>query len=174
MTITNKWYSYPRVTVIRIDVYPARENPTNITRTLHTPVHVHFLWAVPIRGKLSRVINRVGQSHCSREKWLSTQSTSRQMTDPWVRTQFLSWANQWSSEESQTSIDSRLLGLSGPYHRYVIDTFNTCLRGSTHWSLTDTDRGYHLEGANFSHTTLRPSQPMVPSFPLKGPTWSPV
>jgi hypothetical protein len=26
---------------------------------------VHFLWAVPVRGNLSRVINRVGLMHCS-------------------------------------------------------------------------------------------------------------
>jgi hypothetical protein len=29
-----------RVTVIQIDVHPAGENPTNMTRTLPTPVHV--------------------------------------------------------------------------------------------------------------------------------------
>jgi hypothetical protein len=48
---------------------------------------------------------------------------------------------QWG--QSQSSVDNRLLGLSGPYHRYAIGTFNTCSRGSTHWSLTDTDGGYN-------------------------------
>jgi hypothetical protein len=38
-------YSYPRVTEIRIDVHPAGENPTNMTRTLPTPVHVRLMYA---------------------------------------------------------------------------------------------------------------------------------
>jgi hypothetical protein len=32
-------YSYPRVAVIRINVHPTGENPTNTLRTLPTPVH---------------------------------------------------------------------------------------------------------------------------------------
>jgi hypothetical protein len=32
-------YSYPRVVVIRIDVHPTGENPTNTPCTLSTPVH---------------------------------------------------------------------------------------------------------------------------------------
>jgi hypothetical protein len=39
---------------------------------------------------------------------------------------------------SQASVDSGLLGLSGPYHWYAIGTFNTCSRGPTRRSLTDT------------------------------------
>jgi hypothetical protein len=38
-------YSYPRVTAIRIDVHPAGENPTNMTRTLPAPVHVRSAYA---------------------------------------------------------------------------------------------------------------------------------
>jgi hypothetical protein len=112
---------------------------------------VRFLRAVPVRGNLSWVIDRVGQSHCSREKGLPTQSTARRMTDPWVRIQFLSWANQWSSGENQTSINSRLLGLPDPYHRHAISTYNTCSRGPTHRSLTDMGGGYNLGGAYLPH-----------------------
>jgi hypothetical protein len=36
---------------------------------------------------------------------------------------------QWG--QSQPSIDSWLLGLSGSYHRHAIGTFNTCSRGLT-------------------------------------------
>jgi hypothetical protein len=36
-----------------------------------------FLRAIPVRGNLSRVIDRVEQAHCSREEGLLTQSTSR-------------------------------------------------------------------------------------------------
>jgi hypothetical protein len=53
-----------------------------------------FLRTVPVRGNLLRVINKVGQSHCSQEKGLPTQSIARRLTDPRVRIQFLSQANQ--------------------------------------------------------------------------------
>jgi hypothetical protein len=46
---------------------------------------------------------------------------------------------QWG--QSQASINGRLLGLLGPYHQYAIVTFNTCSRGPTEWSLTDTGGG---------------------------------
>jgi hypothetical protein len=76
------------------------------------------------------------------------------------------WANQWSTGQSQTSIDSMLLGLPGPYHRHAIDTFNACSRGPTHWSLTNTGGSYNLGGASF-HITPRPSQLVVPTFHLR-------
>jgi hypothetical protein len=38
-------YSYQRVVLIRIDVHPAGENPTNTPRTLPTPVHACLAYA---------------------------------------------------------------------------------------------------------------------------------
>jgi hypothetical protein len=61
--------------------------------------------------------------------------------------QFLSQHSHWSSNESQTSVDSRLLDLPGQYHWYAIGMFNTYSRESTHRSLTDTGGGYNLAGA---------------------------
>jgi hypothetical protein len=113
---------------------------------------VRFLRAVSICGNLPWAADRVGWSHCSQEKGLLTQSPARRLTDPQVRTQFLSRANQWSSGESQTSINSRLLGLPCPYHRHVIGTFNTCSWRSTERSLIDTGGGYNLRGAGLQHT----------------------
>jgi hypothetical protein len=135
------------------DTYASHASP-------HTP-GVRFLRAVPVRDNLSRDANSVGQSHCSREKGLPTQSTTHQLTDPWVRTQYLSRANQWSSGESQTSINNRLLGLPGPYHRHAISMFNTCSRGPTHRSFTDTGEGYNLEVVGLPHTH-------PPTFPISG------
>jgi hypothetical protein len=66
-------------------------------------------------------------------------------------------------------VDHRPLGLLGPYHRHAIGMFNTCSRGLTHRSLTNTGRGYNLEGAGFPHTTHQPSQPMVFTFHLRAP-----
>jgi hypothetical protein len=41
------------------------------------------------------------------------------------------------------SVDNRLLGLPGPYLQQTIGTFNACSQGPTHWSLTNTGRGYN-------------------------------
>jgi hypothetical protein len=79
---------------------------------------------------------------------------------------------QW--RQSQPSVNGRLLGLSGPYHRHAIGTFNICSRGPTHRSLTNTGGSYKLGGAGLPHTTLRPSQPTVLPFSPKSLTRSPV
>jgi hypothetical protein len=70
---------------------------------------------------------------------------------------------QWG--QSQASIDDGLLGLLGPYHQRAIGTFNTCSQGPPHRSLTDTGEGYNLGGVGLLHTTPRPSQPAVATFP---------
>jgi hypothetical protein len=72
-------------------------------------------------------------------------------------------------ENSQASVDDKLLGLLGAYHQLAIDTFNTCSRGPTHRSLIDTGEGYNLGGADFSHATPRPFQPAVSPFHLRAP-----
>jgi hypothetical protein len=63
---------------------------------------------------------------------------------------------------SQASVDNGLLGLPGPYHRHVIDTFNTCSRGSTHQSLADTGGGYNhlraLPGLRLSNLNIASSE----------------
>jgi hypothetical protein len=61
-------------------------------------------------------------------------------------TEFLFQHSHWSNNESQTSFDSRLLGLPDAYHRHAIGTFNTYSRWLTHRSLTDTGGGYNLAG----------------------------
>jgi hypothetical protein len=130
---------------------------------------VRFLRAVSVRGDLPWTTDRVGRSHCFWEKGLPTQSSARRLTDPRVRTQFLSRANQWSSGESQTPINSRLLGLSGPYHRHTIGTFNTCLWGPTERSLINTGGGYNLEGAGLPHTHSSTFPTSCLPFPLVAP-----
>jgi hypothetical protein len=125
---------------------PCKRKPDQYdTYASHTSLrmsNVHGLRAVPVCGNHSRVTDRVGQSHCSWEKGLLTQFTAHRLTDLWVRTQFLSRANQWRSGESQTSIDSMLLGLPG----HITSMWsNTCSQVSTPRSLTDTSGGYHRE-----------------------------
>jgi hypothetical protein len=135
--------------------------------------NVCFLQVVPVRGNLSRVIDRVEQGHCSQEKRLPTQSTTRRLTDPWVCTQFLSQANLKEVGQSQASTDGRLLGLLDLYHQYVIGTFNTCSRVQTPQSLTDTSGGYHIKTLESPHHSPHHSLPSVPLIPLNGPARSP-
>jgi hypothetical protein len=64
---------------------------------------------------------------------------------------------------SQTSVDNRLVGLPGPYHRHAIGTFNTCSRVPTPQPLTDTGRGYHVENHEIATA-------LSPPFPSEGST----
>jgi hypothetical protein len=121
----------------------------------------------PHIATLREMLIDLDKSHCSREKGPPTQSTACRLTDLWVRTQFLSWANQWSRGISQAPIGDPLLGLSGPYHRHAIGMFNTCSRGPTHQSLINIGGGYNLGGAGLPHTTPRPSQPAISTFHLR-------
>jgi hypothetical protein len=53
--------------------------------------------------------------------------------------------------------------------QHTIGTFNTCSWGPTHRSLTNLGGGYRIEGADFPHTTPRPSQPVVFTFHIRAP-----
>jgi hypothetical protein len=61
--------------------------------------------------------------HCSREKGLPTQSTTRWLTDPRIHIQFLSQANQWISRLKPRLCRWKATRLTGPispiYDRYV-------------------------------------------------------
>jgi hypothetical protein len=63
---------------------------------------------------------------------------------------------------SQASVDSRLLDLPGPYHQYMIVTFNTFSWGPIHRSLTNTGGGYnHLRappGLRLSNLNIASSE----------------
>jgi hypothetical protein len=149
---------------IRIDVHPVGENPTNTTCTLPTLVHIRQR-TLPAGGP------RTWQSFAShQQRWTNPNAPkkkgSRHNPQPdWVicrsATQFLSQHSHWSCNESQTFVDSRLLGLPGPYHWHAIGTFNTCSRVPTPRSLTDTSGGYHIEN-------LRTTTALSPPFPSEG------
>jgi hypothetical protein len=64
---------------------------------------------------------------------------------------------------SQTPVDSRLLGLPGPYHQHAIGTFNNCSWVPNPQSLTNTGGGYHIEN-------LRIVTTLSPPFPSEGST----
>jgi hypothetical protein len=126
---------------------------------------VRFLRAVSVRGNLSQAINSVGRTLLLPRKRApnTTPSPAEWSAGP---PHSLSQHSHWSSNESQTSVDSRLLGLPGPYHRHAIGTFNTCSRVPTLRSLTDTGGGYHIEN-------LRIAISLSPPFPFEGSTGPP-
>jgi hypothetical protein len=107
-----------RVTAIRIDVHPAGENSTNMTRMLPTPVHVRLAYASYGRSPYVATFHEapadLDRSHRSREKGLPTQSTARQLTDPWVCTQLLSRASQWSRGRKPSSWRWSTTRFTGP------------------------------------------------------------
>jgi hypothetical protein len=150
-TATNKRYSYPRVAVIWIDVHPAGETqPTHHTHPTLSPCMVldHTYLMRSTHSNLSR-------SH--RQSWAGSL-LPRKRTSHIIH-----------STMADRSVDGRLLGLLGSYHRHAIGTFNTCSRGSTHRPLTDTGGGYNLGGVSFPHTTPWPSQLTISTFHLMVP-----
>jgi hypothetical protein len=160
-------------------MYTSRGNLIHMTCMLPALVHVRHTYAscgqslyVATFRESSTALDRV---IAPEKKKLPATSLAHRLTDLWVPIQFLSYPQplkQWRkpSIHWQTSY----ISLLGPYHRHVISTFNTCSRGPTHQSLTDTGRGYNLGGAGLPHHTPRPSQPTVLHFPPKGPARSQV
>jgi hypothetical protein len=135
------------------DTYASHASP-------HTP-SVRFMRAVHVCGNLSRWTKRVGQIQCSKKK-CSRLHLSAQLSSPWDSPQFLSQPSHWSSA-IKPNICWRHGTLVYWAHKYqhAISTFNTCSRGPTHRSLTNTGGGYNLWGTGLPHTTLWPSQSIV-------------
>jgi hypothetical protein len=73
------------------------QHATHFPRSVHVCPSTIRISRGPYITTFHEVVNNDGQSHRSREKGLPTQSTARRLTDPWVRTQFLSRASHWSS-----------------------------------------------------------------------------
>jgi hypothetical protein len=161
-------YSYPRVTAIRIDVHPAWETqPTCHTLSTLSPCMVHdhtyLTWSTYSNILYSR-----------QQIWTDPLHPRRRAPDTIHNTTAIRSAGPYptslpqqpkSSGEKSTPVDNRLVGLSDPYHRHAIGTFNTCWRGPTERSLIDIDGATTLEVPACHIPTPRPSQPVVPTFP---------
>jgi hypothetical protein len=154
---------------IQIDVHPTGENPINTTCMLPTPVHVHptcFLWVVPVRGNLSWVIDQVEQGHCSWEKGLPTQSPARWLTDPWVRTQFLSRANLEAMGAKPSICQRQATRLIGPISPACDQYIQNLLTGTYPSVLNRHRRG-------LPHRNLRITTTLSPPFPSECSTGPP-
>jgi hypothetical protein len=145
------------------------QHDTYASRTSPCTFSVRFLRAALVRGNFSWVINRVGQSHCSWEKGLSRQSTSRRLTDPWVHTQFLSRANQWSNGESQNIYQQQATRLIGPISHACDRYVQYLLAGTNPSVLNRHRRGYNLGGAGLSHIHSPTFPTSCLHFPLRAP-----
>jgi hypothetical protein len=132
-------------------------------------VHDHTYLTRSTYSNLSYSRQQIWTDPLHPRRRLPTQSTARRLSDPRVRTQLLSHNSQRTVGKSQAPVDNRLLGLSCPYHRHAIGTFNTCSRGPTERSLIDTGGGYKLGGAGLSHIHSPTFPTSCPHFHLMVP-----
>jgi hypothetical protein len=156
--------------VIQIDVHPAGENPTNTSHTLPASVHIRpvytFYGQSPYVATFHESSTELSRLTAPEKKGFqhNPQRAADRSTGPYPASLPSQPMKQWG--QSQASINSRLLDLLGPYHQYAIGTFNTCSRGSTEWSLTNTSGGYNLGGAGLPHIHSPTFPTRCPHFPL--------
>jgi hypothetical protein len=145
------------------------KNLINTSHTLPTPVHVRPVYAScrqsPYVATFHESSIELSRSTTPEKKgsWHNPQCIVNRSVGPYLASLLSQPMKQWG--QSQASMNGQLLELLGPYHQYAIDIFNTCSRGPTKRSLTDTSGGYNLGGAGFPHSTARPSRPVVSPFP---------
>jgi hypothetical protein len=127
---------------------PCRGKPDQHATCFPRSVHV---WPLTIRISCGPriAINRFELIHHPWEEGLPTQSTTWWLTDPWVHTQVLSHNSQWSSREKSSFYWQLATRLTRPIYQHEIGMFNTCLRGPTHRSLTNTGGATTLEVPGF-------------------------
>jgi hypothetical protein len=135
---------------------------------------VRFLRAAPYVATFHAYSTKLNRFTAPKKKY-SWLNLSAQLSGPWDLPQFSPNHNHWNSAlKPNICWWTCYIGLLGPYHQYVISTFNICSRGPTHRSLTDIGWGYNLGGDGLLHHIPQPSQPTILYFPPKGPTRSQV
>jgi hypothetical protein len=170
MTATNKWYSYPRATAIRIDIHPEGENPINTLHAFHASFTYGFgpcISCGPCRQPFASS-HKVKTCPTPRRSLGDQRQTGLAVTlghlipspmrQPWSRGERFRLSGYTATSTYWTH-----------KHQYVIDTFNTCSRGLTHWSLIDIGGGCNLGGVSFPQTTPQPSRSTVSTFHLSAP-----
>jgi hypothetical protein len=97
---------------------PYRENPdqhaTHFLRSVHVWSKTIHISRGPHISTFHEMPTDLDIFHCSREKGLPTQCTTRRLTNPRVHTQFLSRANQWSRGCKPSSCRWPPTRLTGP------------------------------------------------------------
>jgi transposase len=136
---------------------PCRGKPdqhnTYASHTSPRTPRVRFLRAVPVHGNPSRVINRVGRMHCSREK-CSRLNLSAQLSGPWDPPQFLSQHSHWTSALKPSTCwqqTTRLTGHISPACNWHVQYM---LTGTNSSVLNRHRRGLPHRKPQNSHSTL--------------------
>jgi hypothetical protein len=125
---------------------PCREKPDqHDTHASHANLRtsgVHFLRVVPIHGNISWVTNRVGQSHCSREKRAPDTIHSipaDRSTGPYPVSLSSQPMKQWRKANICRQQTTRLIGYISPacdqYVQYLLTRANTSVLNRYKWGL---------------------------------------
>jgi hypothetical protein len=159
--------------MIRIDVHPTGENPTNTSCTLPASVHVCPTYAFYEQSPYVATFHEssIELSRPTTPEKKGSRHNPQRAADRSAGPYPASLPSQPMKQlgQRQASINSRLLGLLGSYHQYAIGTFNTCSWGPTERSLTDTGGSYNLEGVGLPHTHSLTFLTRCPHFPLVAP-----
>jgi hypothetical protein len=130
--------------------WPGRPNMTRWSGMSPRMPLVGFLQAVLVCGNILLVVNSIGQSHNFQKR--TPASLACKVTNPGGPHPIsLPLTAIEAMEKVKYLLPASYIGLLGPYHQHVISTFNTCSRGRTHQSLTNTGVGYNLGGVVFPH-----------------------
>jgi hypothetical protein len=167
MTATNKWLLISESHGDLNRCTPCREKPEqHATYASHSSprmLSAHFLWAVPICDNLSLAPAKSKQAPTP-----GRSLDNQRQTDPTVVLGALilpPMRQPWSRWRVFDPMVTHLLQLTGPISSACDRYVQYLLAGPTHRSLTDIGGGYNLGGAGLPHTTPRPSQPAVSTFP---------
>jgi hypothetical protein len=161
-------YSYPRVAATRIDVHPAGENPTNMPRTLPTPVHARLTYASCGQSPYVITFHWLPRS---RNKPLHPQevlATKDRLAQPstWVASFLLPCDSLGVGERSFDPIVTQLPQLTGPI-LVVCHWYIQYLLAGVNPSVLNRHRqgGTTLEVLTCHIPTPQPSQLAVSPFP---------
>jgi hypothetical protein len=173
MTGTNKWLLICKSHGNLNRCTPYRENPDQHFTCFPRSIHVWFKTIRISRGShiatFHAIINSDGQSHCSWEKELPTQSTTRRLTDSRVHTQFLSRASHWSNGCKVTLYWQQITRPTGPINTSMRSVHSILARGANSLVLNRLRRGLQPWRCRLS-TYCSPTFPTGSlHFPLKGP-----
>jgi hypothetical protein len=157
--------------VIRIDVHPAGENPTNTPCMLPTPVHARPAYAFYGQSSYVTIFHWLPRSRnmpLHPEEVLATKDKLARPSS-WVASFLLPCDSSGVGERGFGTMVTQLHQLTGPISpardRYV----QYLLTGPTEWSLIDTGGGYNLEGAGLPHIYSPAFPTSCLRFPLKAP-----
>jgi hypothetical protein len=150
--------------VIRINVHLVGETrTTHHTHSTLSPriVPDHMYITRSTHSNLSRSPHEVETDPYTQKK--SWRPKNRPVwSSSWVTSFFLSHDSLGVGERDFSQVVTQLHWPIGPIYQHAIDTFNTCSRGPTHRSLTETGGGYnHLRvspGLRLSNLSIASSK----------------